>query len=269
MRRILPVFGLFFFSLLLSGCTLKKAPLVAPPAELTPAPTKLIEETIKERPYVSLLPTTDGYWVTIDVKKIVKGTTGLEYELTYFADFEDSKIERGVSTGGKPVELFGATDYSKKILFGSASCTTGVCKYKYDENVNEGMFSLKLIGEGKTEKYETVFRIQSGKEAKEGFSTGDGIFGFVSSALPGNSLYLIASSIGLPVPLPEGVTVKSNPYAIFPSISAKGTVSIKTDLPEAVIYAFDGKAWKKLTTKIASGEASAETSGNFLFLLAQ
>lgn len=269
MRKVLPLLGLALFSFLLSGCSLRKTPSVTPPVQVTPVPTRPIEETIKERPYVSLLPTADGHWVTIDVKKITKGTTGLEYELTYFADLEGSKIERGVSTGGKPVDLAGATDYSKKVLFGSASCTTGVCKYSYDNNVNEGMFSLKLIGANGMEKYETVFRIQSGTEAKEGFSTGDGTFSFVSLALPAKSLYLTTSSVGLPVSLPEGVVVKSVPYAIFPSISAKGTVFIKTELAEASIYAFDGKTWKKLITQVASGEASAETTGNSLFILVQ
>lgn len=267
MKKIL-ILGSFLVAVfLLSGCGTKKtSPESMLNAEPTPVPTKPIEESIKERPYVSLLPTTDRHWVTMEIKKIPQGTKSIDYDLTYFANFEGSKIERGVSTGGIPVDLNGATEYSKKILFGSASCTTGTCKYKYDENVTEGTLSIKFLGR---EKYETAYRIQKGKEAVTvGFSTGDEIF-MIKAILPANSIYLTASSIGLLTQLPSGVIAKSLPYAVFPGISGKATVSFKTDLGNAVIYAYSSKGWQKLTTTISGSEAKAETSGTSLFILTQ
>jgi len=257
-------------AVLLSGCGLKKSPAASsvPQAEPTSTPARSIAETISKRPFVSLTPTTDGHWVNLEIKNLIKGTTGINYDLVYLADFEGSKIERGVSTGGVPIDLNGADEYQKKILFGSASCTTGTCKYKYDENVTEGSLNLNLVG-GLGEKYEVSYRIQRGSEGKQGLTTGDGLFSFVSSALSAKSLYLTISTIGIPTALPAGVVPKSEPYGLFPAITAKGIVSFKTDLTSAVIYASDGKSWRKLETKIANGVASAEASGVSYFILAE
>jgi len=268
MRKLLIVFSLLFSTLLLTGCLPKKSP---PGESLLPEPTspspKPISETINERPYVVLLPSDDGHWVTLQIEKIKRGTTGLEYELTYFADFEGNRIERGVSTGGKPVELNGASEYSKKILFGSASCTTGICKYRYDENVNEGMLVLKLISAAGIEKFETVFRIQKGKEAKEGLTTGDGVFSFTAGNLSANKLYLTASSIGVPANLLEGMVAKSLPYVIFPFPQAKGEVSFKTVEKEAKIMLLDNQKWQELETASSEGILSAQTPKSGIFIL--
>lgn len=258
---------LVFGSIFLTGCVLKKPPAEIPPvAEPTPIPTKPPETSIKESPFISLTPTADGHWVNLEIKGIKKGTSGLEYELTYFADVEGSKIERGVTSGSAPVELSGATEFSKKVLFGSASCTTGTCKYKYDENVNEGMLIIKLTGLGGTDKYSSAFRIQKGKEAKEGLTTGDGVFSFVSQNLAGG-LYLTISTTGVPTQLPSGVAAKSSPYGIFPSLVAKGTISFKTSLEGVKILLLDGSKWQELETTVANGLASAQTSNAGIFVL--
>jgi len=270
MKKILLLAAIFSGAVFLSGCA-KKEPAETLPGQTAPTsiPTKPVEETIKERPYVSLNVSSDNHWLTIDIKNIRKEMTALEYELTYFADFEGNRIERGISSGGKPVELSNQTEFSKKLLLGSASCTTGACKYKYDENVNEGMLILTLIGSGGKEKYESAFRIQKGKEAKEGLSAGDGVFSLISTALPQNSLYLTISSVGIPVQLPEGVTAKSIPYGVFPNLAGKGTVSFKTSLIQASIYALSGKSWQKLETTFELGKAAAGFSNTSLFILGE
>ncbi len=271
MKKRILLAGLLASVVILSGCSLRKNSKAGnlPEAEPTPVPTRPIEQSIKERPYVTLLPTADRHWVTMEIKNIPKGTTGIDYDLIYLADFEGSKIERGVSTGGVPAGLSGATEYSKKILFGSASCTTGVCKYKYDENVNEGTLAIKLVGSGLGEKFETAYRIQKGKEAAgDGLTAGDGVFSLKAS-LPANTIYLTISTIGVPSQLPAGVTPKSSPYAVFPAVSAKTTVSFKTDLTNVSIYAYDGKSWKKLTASVSGGIITAEAAGASLFILTQ
>jgi len=241
----------------------------AVPAEPTPIPEPPIEESIGERPFVSLLPTADGHWVTLEVENLPKGTKGLEYDLIYLAEVEGSKIERGVTTGGKPIDLEGSLEYRKKMLFGSASCTTGVCKYKYDENVTEGSLALKVIG-AETVKYETAYRLQRGAEAKtEGFSAGDGNFRLTATNLPAKTLYLTTSTIGVPTPLPVGVIPKSVPYGTFPSLSGKVEVAFKTDLTDPVIYAYAGRTWQKLTTTVKDGEAVATATNASIFILAQ
>ncbi len=260
------IIGSFVF---LSGCG-KKNETTTQPSKTTPSPvpTKSVEETIGQRPYVSLLSSSDGHWLTLELKNIPKGTTGLDYELTYFADAEGSRIERGVSTGGTPVDLKNQTDFSKKLLLGSASCTTGTCKYKYDENVTEGTLTIKLIGSS-TDKYESAFKIQKGSEAKVGFSAGDGVFLLTSTGFSANSIFLTISSIGIPVQLPTGVLAKSVPYAVFPTTNIKGTVSFKTTLTGVGIYGLSGKTWQKLETTLENGQATASFSNISTFILGE
>ena len=268
MKKTVLISFLILGFVFLSGCGKKK--IETPPSQIIPTavPTRPVEETIGERPYVSLLPSFDGHWLTLEIKNIIKGTTGLDYELTYFADVEGSKIERGVTTGGIPVELNGQSDFSKKLLLGSASCTTGTCKYKYDENVTEGMLTIKLIGSG-AEKYESAFKIQKGKEAATGFSAGDGVFLLKSSGLSANSSYLIISSVGIPIQLSQGIIAKSVPYGFYPNTNTKGTVSFKTELTGINIYGLVGKTWQKLETTIEFGMATADFSNASLFILGQ
>lgn len=274
MKKIFLISVIFISSILLGGCGLKKSvkdQAGTPQAEPTPFPTKPIEQTITERPYASLVPSGDSHWLTLEIRNISKGATGLEYELIYFAEVEGNKIERGVSTAGSPVDLKGAAEFSKKILLGSASCTTGTCKYKYDEGVNEGTLTLTITGPTGKEKYETAFRIQKGKEGKDGLSAGDGAFSYVSAGLPATGVYLTISSVGLSEALPSGIAAKTVPYAIFPSSGNMkgGTVAFKTSLANVSIYAFDGKSWSKLATEINSGEAKTTSSNQNIFILAE
>lgn len=274
MKKVVIFSSLLFSALFLSGCGPKpftETPGNVPEAKPTPYPTKPIEQTIKERPFVFLIPSADRHWFTLEVKNITKGTSGLEYDLIYFAEVERNKIERGVSTAGKPVDLNGATDFTKKILLGSASCTTGTCKYKYDEGVSEGTLTLTIDRESGNEKYESVFRVQQGKEGKDGLTTGDGVFSFVSTALSPSGIYLIISSVGVPVPLPSGVIPKTVPYGIFSSGAVKGgTVTFKTPSSGgSSIYAFDGRAWSKLATEVSNDVVKATSSTQNIFILTE
>lgn len=273
MKKVVVISLLLFSAVFLSGCgpkSISEKSGNVPEVKPTPYPTKPIEQTIKERPFISLLPSNDNHWLTLEIKNIVKGTSSLEYELIYFAEVEGNRIERGVTTAGKAVDLGGQTEFSKKILLGSASCTTGTCKYKYDEGVNEGTLALTLNGASGKEKYESAFRIQKGGEGKEGLTTGDGVFSFVSTNLPLASVYLTISSVGVPAPLPSGVVPKTVPYGIFSSGAIKGgAVAFKTALAGVSIYAFDGKTWSKLVTEVANGEAKAASSGQYIFILTE
>lgn len=256
----------------LSGCgekTEKETQQTISPT-LTAIAVKPVDQAIKERPYVILQPGSDIHRLKFSIKNIPLGIKTIEYELTYFADFEGNKLERGINGTGSPVEKGGVLEYSpmEEILFGTASCTTGKCKYKYDENVTEGMLTLTLVGANGKEKYNSAFRIQKGKEAKDVFTTGDGVFSLTSSGLPANGVYLIISSVGVPVPLPEGVIPKTIPYTVYPNIAGKGTISFKT-AENGDIYTLVGKTWQKLATKNEGGKLSADFSNSSLFILGQ
>lgn len=266
-KKIFSVAVVLFCGLFLAGCGKSVTPSTTTPTSIppTPVPPKPIEETIKERPFVSLTPTSDGHRVMLKIENVPAGVDSVEYEVVYLADVEGSKIERGVR-GAIKLSDFGK---SKEILFGSASCTTGTCKYKYDENVTEGTLSVTLIKKDGKSKYDSVFRIQRGKEGKEGLTTGDGIFKFLSVSLPANTLYLTVSSIGIPSALPSGLTAKSLPYGIFSAPAIKGTVSFKSTENEARIYLWSGQKWQELVTASDEGILSAETAKVGIFILAK
>lgn len=271
MKKILLIPVIIFSSFFLIGCAKKEELLGNVPTVIpTPFPTKPVEQTIGERPYVVLQPGSDIHRLKFSIKNIPSGIKTIEYELTYFADFEGNRLERGINGTGSPADNKGVWEYSPKeeILFGTASCTTGKCKYKYDENVTEGMLSTVLVGANGEEKYSSAFRIQKGKEAKEAFTTGDGVFSLVSSSLPANAVYLIISSVGVPVPLPSGVVPKTIPYAVYSNVTGKGTVSFKTTT-NGDIYSLVGKSWQKLATKNEGGKLTAEFSNSSLFILGQ
>ncbi len=263
MRKLFIVFCLLFSAFLLTGCSLK-LPIGRPkakPGQPTPEPTKPLETTILERPFATVVPTADGHWVDLTVTNIKPTTKSIDYELIYFAGDIGNKIERGVAGS---VELKGEKTISRKILFGSESCTVK-CKYKFDENISEGTLTLKLKGDSGTEKYDSVFRLQKGSEAGEALSTGDGNFKFVSTGLTKNANFLTISTIGVPGQLPGKIAAL--PYAIFPSASGKGEVSFKTAEEAAKILLWDGTKWLELQGTLSNGWLTAQTSKAGIFAL--
>jgi len=66
----------------------------------------------------------------------------LEYELIYLAEHEGQEIERGVAGG--PFQISESRKIREDFLFGTESCTTGVCKRKIDKNVSGGTLIVRL-----------------------------------------------------------------------------------------------------------------------------
>lgn len=268
----LPLLLVIASGILLTGCSIggsKNTDQVGKPTitQPTPQPTKSVQESIIVRPYISLLPGSDGHRLTLKMVKIPLVIKSFEYELIYFADFEGNKIERGVDSGGRPVDLLGKTDYTKEFLLGSESCSTGKCKYRYDEGVTEGTLTLKFISDKGIDKFITSFRLQNTISAKEGLSTGDGGFLFNPTGKI-NGIALTIQTAGLP----KGIEFnpKSSPYAIFPStVVNKGSVSFTSTISGGPIYGYNGTTWNKLETTSANGQLTAESSGNFLFILGE
>lgn len=252
---------LIFSCFLLTGCLPKKNEESLLPQQVTPVPTKPLEQSIGERPYVNLIPTADGHWVNLEITGIQSGIKSIDYELVYFAGDLGNKVERGVAGS---VDLKGEVSFSRKILFGSESCTVK-CKYKYDENVSEGSLTLKIHKENSTEKYESVYRLQKGSEGREGLTTGDGNFRFVANNFSTNAYFLTISTLGVPAQLP-GV-IAANPYGIFPAVTSKGMVSFKTSEQTAKIYFWNNNKWEELDSSFVDGWVTAPVAKTGLFTL--
>jgi len=259
--RLIVASFLIFSCFLLTGCLPKKNEEGQLPQQATPVPTKPLEQSIGERPYVNLVPTADGHWINLEVTGIQQGTKSIDYELVYFAGDLVNKVERGVAGS---VDLKGEKSISRKILFGSESCTVK-CKYRYDENVSEGSLTLKVHKENSTDKYESAYRLQKGSEGKEGLTTGDGNFKFVANNLSSNAYFLTISTLGVPSLLP-GV-IAANPYGIFPAVNSKGMVSFKTTEQTAKIYFWNNNKWEELDSSFADGWVTAPVAKTGVFAL--
>lgn len=262
-KKLLIINCLLLIVFSLAGCSLKTPSdeQTTKPGQPTAEPTKPLETTILERPFVTLVPTADGHWVNLEIKNIKPEAKSVDYELIYFAGEVENKIERGTSGS---VELKGEKSLSRKILFGSESCTVK-CKYNFDENVNEGTFTIKLKGDFGTETYESAFRLQKGSEGNEGLSTGDGNFKFVSSSLPKNAYLLTISTIGVPEKFAG--TIATLPYGIFPTTSGKGEVSFKTSGENGKILFWDGVKWQELKGTLSDGWLTAPVQKTGIFIL--
>lgn len=224
------------------------------------------EVVLEGRPYVALVPRTDGKEIALNVTGIVRAES-LEYELVYFAGDPGNQLQRGVVGS---VDLGGKTDYAKALLLGT--CSRGVCKY--DENVSGGTLTLTLRGEdGSVQKYQSVFHLQRGKEGKEGLTSGDGNFQFVSQSLPSSTFYLTCSTVGL-FQMPAGKVV-AGPHGIFTAGSSKASGEVTLKLPNpsqnAKIILWDGKKWNELESIISSDNlsVSANTSSLGTFVVVE
>lgn len=123
----------------------------------------VFEMTEKDKPEITLNPTSDGHWINLKINKVPALVSAIEYEMTYNAIDNKNEIEKGVSGTIKSQEI--SSTVERKLLLGTESCTAG-CKYKYDEGVVGGHLSINFINQkGQTATYESDFALKkSGKE---------------------------------------------------------------------------------------------------------
>jgi len=210
-------------------------------------PTRRVEQinklTVKDRPYVTLTPRTDGREITLTIDNLTNATNA-EYELEYQA-------------GSMLQGVFGTIDFSteeqpvsKKLLFGS--CSKGKCKY--DDNVTGGSLTMRF--EGKEEPYvlKSDFNLQQ-------MADREGVF---------TSNIVIASTMGLPAEL-EGEVI-AGPYAFLATTSprltqAELTIKSKDDLTTAKLFHWTGKAWTELESELGTNKITAPATSLGTFVL--
>jgi len=159
------IFKLFVFtaviissSFLLSACGSKNTSSSIPTKASTKKATE-IQLADNEKPYISLIPTADGHTLSFKMTSIPTKFSTVEYELIYTAKDQNLEIEKGVSG---TVKLEGATNLTKDLLLGTASCTNG-CKYKYDEGVTNGTLNITLkTDNNEYTSYTSPFTLKSG-----------------------------------------------------------------------------------------------------------
>lgn len=125
----------------------------------SPAPARQeVSLPKEEEPEIILDINSDRSGAILVVKEIADNFSQLEYELIYMAESEDLQIERGVAGG--PLDISNG-EVRESLLFGTESCTTGVCKRHIDKNVSSGILTIRLIDQkGKGWSVEKGFTIE-------------------------------------------------------------------------------------------------------------
>lgn len=206
---------IIFSSLLLSACGKNQT--------ASPTPTsvpKQAEIKPQDRPYISLIPRSDGHQLKLKINHIPSSVTQIEYELIYSASDQGNEIEKGL---GDTLKVTGA-DMERDLLLGTESCTNG-CKYKYDEGITGGTLTLNLISNGLVSTYETPFAFLSSVDIKKSggltLPTDDNLNIKATPAI--SEYFVLLHNYGYPANVSSGTI-----YTVFASNSGKGKVTTTT-----------------------------------------
>jgi hypothetical protein len=124
---------------------------------------KSIELESKNKPYISLIPRTDGHELKLKIENIPSSVNQIEYELIYTAKDKESNLEMEKGVGDTIKEINKTIE--RDLLLGTSSCTNG-CKYAYDEGVIGGTLSLTFITKDGQASYETPFILTTSTDIK-------------------------------------------------------------------------------------------------------
>lgn len=226
--------------------------------------TRKIEQinklAVKDRPFVTLTPRSDGREVTLSLDRVFNATTA-EYELEYQTDTLIQGVFGSLEFKGQDMPL------EKDLLFGS--CSKGKCRY--DEGVIGGSLTIRFEGGDEPYTLKSDFNLQNTSDKKGIFTSKDLRATLdVGASLPSNSFVIILNTMGLPEKLNQEVL--AGPYAFLSSTTPtlkNSTISFKSnqDLTTAKILFWDGKAWNELEVELGEGKISAPASDLGTFVL--
>lgn len=98
-----------------------------------------------KKPRIELDINTDRSGGVLTISEIDEDFVKVEYELIYLAESEGRPIERGVAGG--PIDVPQSRTIRENILFGTESCTTGVCHRRIDQNVSSGTVIIRVFND--------------------------------------------------------------------------------------------------------------------------
>lgn len=249
-------------SIVLSGCSLFGKKDNQDPVKGKPVLEEINKIPIKDRPFISITPRSDGREVTLVVNQL-EGSKSVEYELEYQA---------GTLLQG----AFGNIDFSqddppvsRKILLGSCSAG-GKCSYHQD--VNGGTILLRFKN-SKTTSLKGEWNFQVMKEQKGKFTSRDAKFTFEvpANSLSPQTIVIIAQTMGLPGPV-DGEVI-GGPYQVKPakgvSLRAKDislTMRTSEDAVNAKLLGWSEDGWVEYEAKPSGKMLEALVSGVTTFV---
>jgi hypothetical protein len=151
MKKFLPfiLLGVGLVVLVVTFFVIKK--LRQPKPQVEEEETVLMDVELKDRPIVSLTPSTDGHYLKLKIEKIKIPATSLDYELIY----QTSEITQGVPG---EVQIQEGQPFEANILLGSESSG----KFRYDQGVETGSVNLRFRKDGKLiARFTTDFHLQT------------------------------------------------------------------------------------------------------------
>lgn len=215
---------------------------------------------VAERPYMSLVPSADGHYITIGVEEIKKDAVSLDYEMEYQTGSMLQGFQGLFTLDSFPV--------SEKKLFGSRSAGGSVT---YHEDIKGGNLLAEFDGKDDY-AVKSAWRYFTNGDRMTEFSSQDTKFTLSNADLARYSYVVIYNSPGFPAELETELI--SDPYVVraersLKSLSSNFDVSIRSSEESAVIMGYDGAEWTEMTTTITDGIATASGAFMDVYLLAK
>ncbi|MBU1126948.1 hypothetical protein KKF11_01210 [Patescibacteria group bacterium] len=214
-----------------------------------------ITTSIADSPFISLTPTSDGYWLNLEVLQI-KDADKLEYELLY--ETGDGATQGSIGS----IDLKGKTTYEKRILLGSESSG----HYRYDKGVEKGEITIRLRGGMGRRKYTTKFHLQNKDDQLSSIDKAFSLKGII----PSTNYYITMNTIGAPKSFEGEIEAV---YGVFSSGSRQiksGQLEIAKKQDQSLsLFTLDNNSWEELESEDTDNILSAEASSTGVFLLSE
>ncbi|MCA9370264.1 hypothetical protein KC686_03850, partial [Candidatus Woesebacteria bacterium] len=202
---------------------------------------------VSERPYLQIIPETDGRNITIQVISLKKPADSVDFELEYQA----GELLQGVF-GTMSLTSLPASDTQ---LMGS--CSAGG-KCSYHENVQGGTLLTRYTG---AENYalKSDWKYIDNTAGEKEISSKDAKFQLSSDDISTNRYLVIFNDAGYPDGL-EG-TLNSEIYSLTSSSPLKGSAELTIRAHEdgsTAIMGYDGESWKRFEGSVDGKAITAQ-----------
>ena len=222
---------------------------------------------VSERPFMQLIPSSDGHYITVNVLELKKPASQLTYEMEY----QTGSMLQGFQ-GSLALNKLPAAD---RKLFGSQSAGGAIT---YHEDIKGGTLLAEFSG---NEDYavksawtyiDVAQNMASSAGTPNTFASEDKKFSLISQELNNYRYLVIYNTPGFPgqlasEPVSDIYTISADQS--LSSVKKTVTVSFQTDQQSASIMAYDGQAWQALDTSLENGQltANAELMEAYLLVL--
>ncbi len=198
-------------------------------------PTNVI--AVNERPYIQIVPHSDGHNLSLKVNEVKKEAVSVEYELEYQA----GSLLQG-AFGQLNIDSLPAT---KKVLLGSCSAG-GACSYH--EDVRGGTLLTRFNG---SESYalKSRWKYIDNVGGETAFSSQDAKFQIESKDLKKQRLLVIFNTAGYPEGLKQAPVSEIYSFTSSSSLTGEAELTIRAEEEgELVIMGYDGTDWQEFET---------------------